>query len=1114
MTSTQSNNMNLEQIVQSYLESNPILKTNKTKELEIRFGTNPKVGKPLNRVDYENIIKHIQACGFVTDNNNGSNMLRITNEYIDKRTGVTKMSNIRTEIVGDDVIKEYCVHNSLQKIIDMPSYTMSKMKFTQKLFANDKNDNPIRPVDVEQYNFRASFQSEQDFNVHSNLAKNIVQIWNDSKKIFRLINRVRFHHKDYPIFIDISIVKSSRKKNRRMEPQYTIQESNIFNNSESYEVELEIDNNSVGPGSKFNEAKTLLQSIKNVVRIVMCGLQNTKYPITYSEQDQIINEYLSIIHGKEIPSYVSTKHFIGPSSYTLQIENISKIEDEDVNVPNVTKDYCVTDKADGERRLLFINSIGRIYMINTNMQVIFTGTNTKQEDLFNSLFDGEYIKYDKTGKYINLYACFDIYYLNGKDTRNIPFVMNVDGNTNFRLYHLQNSIQMLKYEPIIKTLDTQLRITVKSFYISNDDVSIFYCCSRILSNEEDELYEYNTDGIIFTPNLLNVGTNHKSERSPNYKVAWIYSFKWKPPKFNTIDFLVTVKKDASNQDEIHYIYQDGSNMIGINSSVKYKTLELRCGFDETKHGYLNPCEDIYQDNISNVNDKDDTSNYKPVKFVPTEPYDETAYICNILLKNIGGKDIMMSEEGEPFEENMIVEFQYIIDNDKGWNWVPLRVRYDKTTEFRNGLKNYGNAYHVANNNWRSIHYPIENSMLRSGEGLPNYFQNSDVYYNRKTHFSYTRSLRDFHNLYVKKHLISSVLNKGNTIIDYAVGKAGDISKWMKNKASFVFGIDISRDNIHNRLDGACARYINKYKENSNIFDALFVVGNSALNIKNGSAFNSEKDKNVSNAVFGVGPKDKLLIGKGIYKNFGKGSNGFDVGSCQFSLHYMFENKNTLHNFMRNINETIAVNGYFIATCYDGNAIFNLLQNKEKGESVILKENENKIFEIIKQYDETGFPSDENSLGYSINVFQETINKYFVEYLVNYNYLLQIMEDYGFVPLTNEEAQQHNLPFSSGLFTELYSQMSNEDYKYGKALNMSPNEKKISFLNRYMIFKKVRNVDAAAIMKLAMKNYDLDIKIPENEVASDEVNTTDKDETPILIKKKSNIKKTKKKMVIE
>lgn len=1109
MTSNTSSTMNLEQLVDRYLESKPLLSTNKVNEFEIRFGTNPRVGKPINRIDYENVIKYIMSCGFETANKDGNNMLRMTNEFIDKRSGTTRMSNIRVELMGDDVIKEYCLHNSLQKIIDMPSNNGDKIKFTQKMYANDSKGERLVPVDVEQYNLRASYQTEQDFNMYSNIAKNIIQNWNDSKKVYRLINRVRFNHKKYPIYIDVSIVKSSSKKNKAYVPQYTIQESNVFNNIENYEIEMEVNNNDVGTGSDYDTSAKLTSSIKKVIRIIMSGIQNTKYPITYDEQKEILNDYLTMIHGNAIPKYVAPKHFIGPSSYTLQVENV--VNENDSNIPNINNNYCVTDKADGERRLLYISSIGKIYMINTNMQVIFTGTKTTTEDVFGSLIDGEYIKYDKNNTYINLYACFDVYYIKGKDIRSLPFIHKQDGNTIDRLSKLQEIVNNIKHTPVINTLDTQLRINIKEFYTSTEDISIFSCCSQILSNIEDGTFEYNTDGIIFTPNMIGVGINETNDKVSNFKVSWIHSFKWKPPQYNTIDFLVSVKKDNSNQDEIHHIYQDGSNLQAPTFTNKYKTLVLRCGYDQSKHGYLNPCEDIYQDNMKTSKDKDDDSNYKPVPFVPTDPYDETAYLCNVMLKN----NVMMTEEGEPFDENMIVEFQYVLNNKKGWNWVPLRVRYDKTNELQNGMKNYGNAYHVANNNWRSIHYPITSQMLRSGEGFPSYYQQADIYYNRKTGQSYTRGLRDFHNLYVKNNLINSVLKPGNTLIDYSVGKAGDMSKWMKNKPSFVFGIDISRDNIHNKIDGACARYINKYKETNRIFDALFVVGDSTRNIKNGAAFSNEKDKNVSNAVFGISPKEKLLLGKGVNKSYGKGSNGFDVGSCQFALHYMFENRNTLHNFMNNLSETIRVDGHFIATCYDGHSVFNMLNARQKGEGIMFHEQNNKIFEIIKQYDETGFPDDENSLGYSINVYQETINKYFVEYLVNYDYLVRVMEDYGFIPVTDDEAKQMNMPNSSGLFSNLYAKLEKENKNgfYGKSLHMSPNEKKISFLNRYMIFKKVRNVDASKIMKMAMKNYEF-VETDDNlKEDVQEQSNPENSEKEIVVKEQTKTKKTGKKRII-
>ena len=67
---------------------------------------------------------------------------------------------------------------------------------------------------------------------------------------------------------------------------------------------------------------------------------------------------------------------------------------------------------------------------------------------------------------------------------------------------------------------------------------------------------------------------------------------------------------------------------------------------------------------------------------------------------------------------MIVEFRYDITREKGWRWIPLRVRYDKTADFRSGGKNFGNAYHVANSNWHTIHNPISFDMLTSGNDIP------------------------------------------------------------------------------------------------------------------------------------------------------------------------------------------------------------------------------------------------------------------------------------------------------------------------------------------------------------------------------------------------------------
>ena len=47
--------------------------------------------------------------------------------------------------------------------------------------------------------------------------------------------------------------------------------------------------------------------------------------------------------------------------------------DIDSSAPNINKPYTVTDKADGDRKLLYIANDGKMYLIDTNMKVQFTG---------------------------------------------------------------------------------------------------------------------------------------------------------------------------------------------------------------------------------------------------------------------------------------------------------------------------------------------------------------------------------------------------------------------------------------------------------------------------------------------------------------------------------------------------------------------------------------------------------------------------------------------------------------------------------------------------------------------------------------------------------------------
>jgi hypothetical protein len=1064
-----------EDLTNIYYAQNPFTKDiKKDFELEVKFGT--KGAKYLTKIDYDNVIRKLKSFGFISMNEQGAYMLRVQNEFLDSVSGSFRESNIRTEISGLNAIQDFCNTNDIKK-------TLANVQCARCIIFVKKTpvyikDEKVRDVNFDDFNFRVSLRLEENLGVTERNVRGMIDNWEKTKKtLFRYINRVTFENPDYPVKVDISIVKSSRKEGRDYVKAYRTDEAGVFTEPETYEIELEVDNSKIGPGTEFNAPDSVLRAVRKVIKFVLMGLQGTNYPISYIEQKQVIQSYMKMIYGDDFDpndykkGRIFNSNFIGPSSLTLQMQNVVAL-DENMNVPNIRKNYVVTDKADGDRHLLYITGNGKIYLINTNMSVIFTGAVTKEKAAFGTLVDGELVPHNKMGDFINLFAAFDIYYIQNNDIRSYTFIppSEEDNKAKSRYPLLKNIFRALKASSIIEGEMSPMRFECKNFYPRNPSDNIFSACKYILTREKEGAFEYKTDGLIFSPAFLGVGSDSVGKAGKLKKVTWEHSFKWKPPKYNTIDFLVTTKKAANDEDVITPIFQDGINMSAVSQLNQYKTIVLRCGFSPRDHIYLNPCQDVLDDKLPEFSNVEDEHSYEPKRFYPTEPYDENAGICNIMLrKDDSGTNQMFTEENQLFENNTIVEFSYDPTGEPGWRWIPLRVRYDKTAELRQGGKNYGNAYNVANSNWKSIHNPITEEMISTGAKIPDIIGDESVYYNRTTASTKTRGLRDFHNLYVKKLLITSVAKKGDTLIDYACGKGGDFSKWIKANFSFVFGIDVHSDNLENKIDGACARFLNFRKEYQNVPYALFVNGDSTANIRNGSAMMNDKAKEITKAVFGEGTKDVERLGKAVVRQYGKGSEGFNVSSCQFAIHYFFENQTTFQNYMRNISECTKVGGYFIGTSYDGKLLFNLLSDKTIGDSVEIVEDGIKIWEIKKQYSAKKFEDDITCLGYKIDVFQESINKSFSEFLVNYDYLNRVMEDYGFKLITREEARAIGMPEGSGLFSELFMTMQEEvkrvrskEKDYGKALLMNAFEKKISFLNRYFIYKKIRNVNAIKV----------------------------------------------------
>ena len=1043
-------------------------------ELEVRFGT-MRQSAPLTKDNVTNVIKKLKSLQFQQSGEEYS--LRI----------FLNDSDVRVQLDGFANIQNFCIDNS---IADKNAVMVIKRNMEHKVIREDGSEfvSDVRPVDNTDFDFRVSLQTERE--IGKDEREQIVANWKSSGKNFRYIRRTAFTHPDYPVRIDISVVKDTFTPSRKSYGNF--KSANVMRGEDKYEVEIEVVNSEVSAMG----LESLLKGLRECIKTILSGIQSSNFPISNDEMRQIQDEYSKLIYGGDVrpPSRIA---FIGPSSVTLQIKNIAPIGA--YKMPSIRKNYSVTDKADGLRKLLFISTGGKMYLIDPLLNVQFTGLVVDIKAFHNTLFDGEHVLHDKNGAFINLYLAFDIYFLKGESVRERSFY-----TTNKEHADKTRHSEMLKYianmdaKPVLKSAKSSLTVQCKRFYFDDGDTMfgetvtrseenaserIFALCKQCLESE----FKYVTDGLILTPCNTGVGGTTPGQVGPlDRKFTWTLSFKWKPPQYNTVDFLVnTVKDDKTNRDKVVEKIDGGSisgiNMLSNRQVESYKELVLKVGFDPSNRSNKiipNACAIMYEGAIDKI--AGGSGEYKPIQFLPSNPYDASAGLCLMKLNTDG--DMVTEEGAEVFEDLTIVEFKYDKPEKR---WIPLRIRYDKTADLRKNGKNFGNDYKTADSVWYSIHYPVTEDIIKGVDKNISYDETStletssgsisEVYYKSSgaNAEKLTEGLRDFHNKFVKAALIYEMSKAGDTLIDFAVGKAGDLYKWKESGLSFVYGIDISRDNIENPTNGACLRYVNFARENAMKMDAVFVVGNTSRNVKDGAAFSgsSQLTREISNAVFGKGSVDALkkLGLNGVVSNYGKGESGFDISSIQFAVHYMFENEDTLNGFLRNVCECTKVGGVFIGTTFNGKKVFDLLKRNgvKKSESFILfkggvTESSKKIIEIVKKYDDDlRFPPDEFSLGYEIQVWQESIGNYISEYLVNFEYLDGVMSKYGFEPHHLDKGVIFRKGRAS--FEELFRIMrehNSSNSLYAKALGMSNEEKTLSFLNDYFIYKKVRDVDCA------------------------------------------------------
>jgi len=779
---------------------------------------------------------------------------------------------------------------------------------------------------------------------------------NDPKSHVRLIHRRSFTTVSELFRIDFSMIKS-----RGVNVKQSLK--TMLKQQPKYELEVEF----VDHDTKL-EPVAVVEEFQKLILAILQSFYQTSFVLPVSDIQRYSQEFKN-----------SGNKFYNP--VTMMRRHLSS------EIPhNISKGYTVTVKADGERAGLYVSRDRKLLKV-TNRGVTWTGITALNDSHIGDFVDGEYIL-DK-----NLFCIFDIYRFRNRDVKSLPLMKTDEDMTlNSRLGVARAFIDDLKTNFTTAYSLIPLRVETKQF-LAGDGPSMEEAIRTVMNTE----YEFQRDGLIFTPRDTGVAPTEDTRGD-----TWMRVYKWKPADQNSIDFLVTIDEKEGFDPVLNVPAKQGQLYVSRtprDDNIIYPR--------ETMTGeYTEPALPESLQKVAEMNTR------IPSVFQPSTPRDPEAYKITIPLND---KGMLVDKMGEKVESNTIIECAYDTETNR---WTVLRTRYDKTHQYRVlHQPQYGNDIATADSIWTSMHVPITDEMIMSfttaiiGSGLEDDYYRDDLKRN-------TRVFADvytFHNR-VKEDLYRNALEKNQTLLELAMGRAGDLQKWKKAHCSKVVGIDVSLANITAAVQGAAIRYINDKKKNPHSYlpPSLFLEGD----IKHFPLLEQE-DKYMP-----------ILMGAETahteYLEKFHGLQEFDAASCQFAIHYACENEETFRAFVKNIHKYCK--DVFFGTCLDGQAVYSLLMGKKTH----LFGNEKQLAgEFTKQYEDRESWTEEFGLG--IKVFLESFEKPAVEYLVPFGKVVEIFGEYGF------SLQQ------TTMFSELYEKQTN--------ISLTHEQQTYTFMNRTFIFKR-------------------------------------------------------------
>jgi len=931
-----------------------------------------------------------------------------------------------------DIINNYLGFLHLRK-----NHVIFKTLLT-KMLEGDKHISLIKKskkreniLDIDDYNFRVRLSQEEK------VSKSEIESLQEITDAARFL--IKFRHKQRVSLI----VWNDNKKYIRIDltsVKMTHHIGQIERTAPKYELEIEVDTKITSPSLQVLD--TVYQEIEKVLKMI----QQSNFIISSSDKKQVLGAYANLLSVDPF----KMESLAGRGAVSLEINHLLDI------LPNK---YAVSDKADGERYFLTIMN-NSVYLISNILDVKDTGIRIPNLlSKYNySILDGEYLFIPEYNHH--LYLVFDCLMSGGEDVRKKSSLLErlkyadeiikdcfiFDKQHGYDFSTLSENFEMkqlLKFhakeiEKYMKELNHDLQIQTSLPLIRRKYFM------GVLGRQNNEIYKYSEliwnkyveDSNTQCPYLLDGLVFHPLEQEYVLRDSKHAEYKWKPPDKNSIDFYVLFERDPST-NEILTIFDNS-----IESKARGKLYHI-CNLHVGK-------------SIQNKQ--------QPVLFQP----DTEGYIAHLFLEDGEARDI----DGDIIQDGTVVEFYYDsnpILNEKQ-RWLPLRTRYDKTESVIRYGKKYGNYIDVADKIWRSITNPILISdfsvlakddvyldhvgILQKKISLRKDFKKEHTYY--QVTGDLAKPMRQFHN-WIKDIMIytycSPQMDKKMSIIDFACGRGGDLNKMYHSNISNYVGIDIDYVNLFQATDGALSRY-NKLKRNmTNVPPMYFIHADVGALLNYDSQLKALGGK--------ISLENKKLFDK-FFPSKSKATK-FDRINCQFAVHYFLKNETTWNNFCDNVNMCLKPNGYMLITCFDGQKIVKLLNNKEKVTfSYTESDGDEKIlFEIVKQF--SNDLKEPAGLGNPITVYNATLsNEYIMEYLVDMRFIKSELEEKCNLKLVETDTFSNIFQINRHYFNDIENKeinyktrnfLANVAKYYDQSSDINKTSYKFSQLNRFYIFKK-------------------------------------------------------------